>query len=353
MKIGILTLHYSHNYGAVLQCFALCKTLKNMGLCPMLIDRQLNRKTSKLSFLQKLLHFFRPYPFFEFKKKYLKPITREINNDIDMLTLASEFDAVIVGSDQVWRKEYTDVGYNYFLDFVDDKTKKIAYAASFGKDNWQYDEDWTSSIKKLLIRFSNISVREFSGIQICQKDLDCKNVEFVLDPTLLLDAQEYKSCFSVKNNNKDVIASYILDNTDSSNLLKKLVSKETNLLVLDLLENSSKGKRVFKKKITVNQWINSIANSKLILTDSYHGMLFSIIFNKQFIVLSNNNRGKDRFTSILKLIGLENRILSNNFSESDIHNLLIEPIDYNEVNIILEKKRTFSLNFLEKALIAV
>ncbi len=343
MKIGILTMHNSPNFGAVLQCFALCKTLKNIGHSPMLIDRiQDGLVIPKLSLKKKINHILKPYPFIFFRNKYLKPTTERINNSKDMALLEKyNFDAIIVGSDQVWRKEYSQVGYNYFLDFADNKVRKIAYAASFGKKEWTCDSDTTDKIRNLVARFTAVSLRKESGITICKDILGYSETTFVLDPTLLLTKSEYKKYLPITDKKNNQIVTYILDETEKTRFLVDSVNKKVSLPINDLFVN---------RNLQISEWASNIANAEYVLTDSYHGMIFSIIFNKQFIVLGNKDRGLDRFVSLLRLLDLENRLLIDDISESKIDFLLNDIIEYQTVNKIIETKRIASIEFLKNSL---
>lgn len=353
MKIGVLTLHYSHNYGAVIQCYALMYNLKKMGHEVILINRQRDNEINELSILQKCLNVLIPYPFYSFENKYLHPQTIRINTNEGMSELKKyDFDAIIVGSDQVWRKEYTNVGLNYFLDFADDLSlKRISYAASFGKDTWNYDDNWSESVKRFLSSFDAISVREMSAVSICHNQFDVNAIP-VLDPTLLLTSLDYCKIFSLKKNKKVGIAYYVLDENNTTKQIAQRISEDNNQQISNLLNSPSKSilGRITKifHRISVVEWLSLIYNSTFVITDSFHGMVFSIVFRKQFLVIGNINRGLSRFSSLLEILGLTDRLITgeNMFDYAILNN----KIDYQNVNSILEEEIEKSNSFLIKSL---
>ncbi|MEA1988042.1 MAG: polysaccharide pyruvyl transferase family protein [Pseudomonadota bacterium] len=372
MKIGILTLPIVDNYGGILQAVALYRYLENQGHDVVLIykdnaHQQALWKKVVISCLLKI-------PFHDFKKiktnakkKQARPQLKSfhrpfiesqiavISNDLftkaDLTNYVKKegLEAVIVGSDQVWRKDYiSDLYYlSYFLDFVENpKVKRIAYAASFGKDHWEGQGDETV-INRLLQSFNSVSTREASGAKVCRETFGYNYAEHVLDPTLLHDANFYlKEVIGdndIENIKRTAMVTYVLDEALEK---KKIIdSVKTKINLSNILH--LKGFNADKELFTVPQWLAAFAFSNFIITDSFHGMVFSILFEKNFIVIANHDRGLDRFISLLTLLGLEDRLVTKH---TDIEDLSLEAIDYNAVKLLLSRYKGESYAFLNTAL---
>ena len=262
------------------------------------------------------------------------------------------FQGYVVGSDQVWRiKNVRGADYNFFLDFTkNDAVRRISYAASFGVDYWDDNQDEARSIaevKPLLEKFDAISVREDSGVKVCKECFDVDAVH-VLDPTLLLDKAEYIHAFGLRDKQKKYLAVYMLDMTEDKKKIINKVSKELGLPVKYIDKLSSIWAWLPTSisdlaKPGVKHWMQSILEAEFILTDSFHGMAFSIIFEKQFLVVGNERRGLTRFTSLLGELGLkEHLIMTSNAFET------LKIIDYVEVNRLKEKNKRNSVSFIKR-----
>lgn len=353
-RIGILTLPIKSNYGGILQAFALQYFLKDKGFDAWLIRRRWNCNHQSLihKLIKYIYHTLIIRQFNNFINKYIHPQTSIIYMDEDMKRLNSQFDAFIVGSDQIWRMRFvTGVGYNYFLDFADDDKKKIAYAASFGVGYW--DDDHTDInkpiVKRLLQRFDALSVREKSGIDLCSKEFNV-TASHVLDPTMLLCKDIYCKMFNIDILKKPYIAVYLLDDSPNKRTLLSHVSKHLNLPVKYINQTyyTSLLPSILKSQIKpgIISWIKGIAEASFVITDSFHGTVFSIIFQKQFYSIDNSTRGSDRFTSLLGTLQLTERLIN----EMSLPNLYNEKIDYNKVEATLSNMRMQSSSFLIRAL---
>lgn len=372
LKIGILTLPITENYGGILQAVALYRLLHSQGHDVVLIYKQTQNKQVLWKKLVK--DILLKTPFHDFKniktnhklnqerleriklhKAFIDNMIFKISEvlytkkDLEEFSQKENFDAVIVGSDQVWRKQYINDKYykSYFLDFVDgSKIKKIAYAASFGKDHWE-GENNNEDISKLLQDFTAISTRELSGINVCKDTFSYTDAKHVLDPTLLMDKEFYIdeiiSKYDVSNISKGGLITYVLDEANEKKEIIEIIQNSTNLKSVHHLKGFNNSKLTY----SVPQWIASFAYADAVVTDSFHGMVFSIIFQKNFIVIGNHDRGLDRFISLLSLLKLEDRLV---FGVKDIEDKKIENIDYDKVNEILEKNKKCSLDFLMGAL---
>ena len=374
MKIAILTQPLHTNYGGNLQNFALQKVLTDMGHEPVTIDRHHTvklRTKLKLGYFKNLLmHFLKGTPkplwksYFSSKKEqaYLRQdITAFIDayitktprlysdKAVQAIFKENNFEAVIVGSDQCWRPMYSPNIYTYYLDFLKDnkEIKKLAYAASFGTDEWEYTEEQTARCKKLIQQFDLVTVREKAAVNLVTEKLN-KDAEFVLDPTLLLSKEDYIELFVGKNlpDNKGIYT-YILDDSDWKTQVVE-TAKET--LGLPQFSNQHNKHTVNSEKIpSIESWIKGFADADFVITDSFHGTVFSIIFNKPFISLVNVSRGASRFESILGEFDLMQRLASD-FDQQYIEALIEEAIAYDGVNQKLDALRSHSKEVLKKAL---
>lgn len=354
MKVGILTFHWANNYGAVLQAYALLSKLKELGHDAYIIDRRMIYK----GILRKLYHKFSYEHFFSWRKfwkytdTFLKPKTRAYMSHDDLVTnfKNENFDAVIVGSDQVWRWKL--IGLNYFLDFITDhKTKRYSYAASFGLDEWHGTEDDRETISALLKQFNRISVREETGIKICQ-DTFKVDAKLVLDPTLLHTTEFYEQTLlkNYKCQPSGKVVSYILGKNkkpqvvEIANWAKSINLKHNELFWTTIEHPSLIGKSTFHlTHVTPIEWLNEIRNAEYVITNSFHATVFSILFQKQFVVLAHEGGGNNRIETLFNSLGFSNRIA---YSVDEAKSLINHKIDYNTIVEKHNNSINSSLEFL-------
>lgn len=354
MKIGILTFHYSnHNFGALLQTYASSTVLKKMEYEPTVINLlPANNDSFSKKWKLPLISIINGSNNFEiFRRRNLK-FTKRLYSFEECKMQNQNFDAFYVGSDQVWRPNMTGNRlFRYFLDFVDDNKTKISFAASFGSDHWEGTLEEKQTVTKLLKRFSAISVREDSGLKVCQNEFNIKATH-VLDPTLLLTQKDYESIESEKTNkllsNKKYAAYYILDDIKGLSEKPKLIEKQINVSALNLygISKSLFGRSIFQFG-SVGRWLSGIKNSTLIITDSYHCIIFSIIYRKNFVCLLNEKKGVARITSLLTTLQLEDRCCNDPNVD---YTQYLKPINYELVYNRLGEKKIESFNFLKSAL---
>lgn len=332
-KIAILTQPLGPNYGGILQAFALQHVLREMGHHPITIDRRGSQdRLRALASLAKggLLWMtgrqrrIRRWP----SPKESETICRHTNRFVSEHITTSvpitttdklrryieqgEFDAYIVGSDQVWRKAYSPWMPNYFLDFLpeDSQAKRIAYAASFGISKWEFTEAETQLYSRLAKRFDLISVREDSAVALCREHLGVEATH-VLDPTMLVDRSVYEELAMSRyaHPSKGDLFCYILDRTPEKSRLVRETADEQGLTPFEILprEYRSLAPRDDLSEAvlpSVEQWLRSFMDAKYVITDSFHGTVFSILFEKPCIVIQNASRGNDRFQSLLKMLNV-------------------------------------------------
>lgn len=376
MKIGILTQPLQSNYGGLLQNYALQQTLVKAGHEVETIDWEGGSGLRETLYRIKIrvLHalFTNRYPPLKYKpnEKELTIIQRNTNYFINTYINHTEavhsyeefvkqaskgkYDAYVVGSDQCWRPCYNAFLPSMFLDFVQDKqVKRIAYAASFGTDNWEFTPQQTGVCSALAKKFNLVTVREDSGIMLCQKHLGV-DATHVLDPTMLLTKEDYIRLIEAEKEPKaeGTLFNYILDPDECKSAFIQRVAEEKNLKsfqVLPKCQAENRTKEDIKKHIEdcvfpgVTTWLRAFMDAEMTIVDSFHGMVFSILFNKSFWVIGNESRGMSRFTSLLKMFHLEGRLLDADYLD-DVD--FSKPIDWTMVNGILEEKRRECKNLL-------
>jgi hypothetical protein len=378
MKIAILTQPLETNYGGLLQAFALQKVLKRMGHEVLTINMRfgnLSCKIKVISILKRLaIRLFtnkpmiiRAWPTAKEKNIISSNTNQFIRNNIDTtqrihsavkynLVKKYRFEAYIVGSDQIWRPLYSPNLTNYFLDFVEKKEniKRIAYAASFGVNKWEFSDKQTTQCASLARRFNAISVREDSAVNLCKLHLGVDAIQ-VLDPTMLLTKEDYMELV-VKDRipkSKGTLMTYILDKAGWKNELIHQMADKVKLTPFSVMPNeafSKAGKKHLEECIfpPVTEWIRGFMDAEFVITDSFHGTVFAILFNKQFLCLGNNDRGLTRMTSLLDKMELADRLICEEDKNKKLHEL--KAIDYQKVNQIIEREKIKSMDFLENAL---
>lgn len=371
-KIAILTQPLISNYGGILQAFALQKVLKNNDCDVTTIDRRYNGVSGSKLLLSNIkntiLNTLKLGNARNFTSSDIRYVTKNPRHFIAKYMTLSEvidqnekmvnhfknntYDVVIVGSDQVWRPRYSPNIYDYFFGFLKDNstTKKISYAASFGVDTWEYSDTQTKEVKGLVKLFDGVSVREKSAVQLCKDNLNT-DANFVLDPTLLLGKEDYLKLITEQSERSaPSIFTYVLDKSESKKDIIHFVQKKlgkdvtTNQPKEIIRESSSKVLNDYAYP-SIEGWIRSFDQADFIVTDSFHGTIFSIIFNKPFLTIVNSERGAARFKSLLALLNLEDRLIES-YDESLISEKLLASIDYSKVNATLNELKAESLAYL-------
>lgn len=348
-KIGILTLQYGLNYGGVLQCYALKEFLRKQRYEAVIIDRIPDGFGVSYVLKRALVHPFTQKEYAGFRRNELKPISRSVYSSKELTTLLKGYDACVVGSDQVWRKAVFSVNGDYFLQHIDlPQLNKVSYAASMGVSEWEYTPEETREITSALSRFKAISVREKDGVDLLYNNCGLSS-EFVLDPTLLATPKIYEPLLkkSKKDGNGNIVT-YILDWTGNKKSIVEDFEDRMGKTSIDINPRVKKRQNLFQrimhKGFTVYDWVRLIATADYVITDSFHGTVFSIIFNKQFTTIGNPERGMARFTSILGLFGLTDRLVT------DVTEKQQKKIDYTHTNGVLRQMREKCKFFLVRNL---
>lgn len=376
MRIGILTLPLHTNYGGILQAYALQTVLERMGHEVVVFDTLKKNflpplwklplsfaKRIVLKFLGKTNRVF----IERYNNKVRSVITQHIQPFVDTYIhrkvihsfkdlKQEDYDAIIVGSDQVWRIIYFPglwLGQqieNAYLDFAKNwNIKRIAYAASFGTENWEYDEEQTKKCKNLLHKFDAVSTREVDGVKLCKAKFEV-DAHHVLDPTMLLSMDDYMALFQKANTPKSegTLLNYVLDETEEIDCLINKVATDKHLVpfaVNNPFEYDDSKPLQQRIKPSVETWLRGFYDADFVITDSFHACVFSIIFKKQFVVVGNKDRGMSRFESLLKLFGLEDRLVDVHCDVS-----ILQQIDYDNVYSIYDKLKESSMIYLSGSL---
>ena len=373
MRIGVLALQLRYNFGGILQAYALQKTLKELGHDAVHIDQY--RYVSIGPWYRKYpIYLKRAMRKFLFGENLIVRADVAINNATNTISTHTEqfinkyinriftkdfsnitkenFDAFIVGSDQVWRPKYFFSAIeNAYLDFAKEwKIKRIAYAASFGTEEWEYNEEQTANCAALLKKFNAVSVRESSAVQLCNDNFGVK-AEHVLDPTMLLLKEDYIKLIKDYNATQSDgnLFCYILDEGEEKKSIIDCVAKEKVLKPFYVNSRYDDHNAPLEERIQqpVEKWLRAFYDAEFVITDSFHACVFSIIFNKPFIVYGNRERGLARFNSLLSIFGLEERIVS---TKEEATKAISEPINWEKVNESHRQWKEKSMSFLNNNL---
>lgn len=362
MKIGLLSYHKNNNYGWNLQCYALMTVLKSMGHEVTLINKmkfsnqscweRLKNACVRISHLNRGKSFedvqkergVRIAPFFE---KYILPRTRCIKNQKEYRKLP-RFDALVVGSDQVWRSKLVNPIEDYYFNFIDYPAKLISYAASFGVDVREYSTDKIVKCGNLIEKFSAVSVREQSGVKLIRDIYKWKcNPVVMPDPTLLLTEKDYRKIIGNRTNvnkNRGNLFCYILDKTqDKETAIEKLSTAYS-------LKPRCIGLSESYIYPSVEEWLGAFSDADFIFTDSFHGCVFSLIFRKPFIAYGNSSRGLARFISLLNTFEQSERLIQSSAEIDELDSLKMKSLDREKIDIIQNHLRTKAFDFLSSNL---
>ena len=378
MKIAILTQPLKTNYGGILQAYALQTILQRAGHKVKVINRRYyldgGTKISFVGLIMRVASFIKtivrkyvqkksgyilisPFsPYYHAKMTGLDPLPFvnkyiclspdiRTSKELNRYLCKQEFDAFVVGSDQVWRPCYSPCITDFFLKEIplQSKTIKVSYAASFGTDTWEFSSEDTKACAELAYKFDAISVRECSGIRLCKEYLGVA-AEHVLDPTLLLGVEDYIRLFEKSKAPKspgDVFC-YVLDENPEVDLIISSIKREGYMPFCAGLDP-------IKCNMSVEEWLRAFYDAKYVITDSFHACVFSILFGKPFMVISNKARGTARLDSLLETFGLNHCIIESYEDYLMRSKVLKDSFDEDKVNRVLQEWRDKSMKFLSSA----
>ena len=358
MKVGIITFNRAINYGAVLQSFALKNKIISLGHECTVINyysemvekgaspfylKNFSIKEILITILQIKMRLIKNKKFKNFSEKYLD-CSSELFDKETIQSQKNAYDAIITGSDQVWNYEITGLDENYFLSFVSKETRKISYGASFGVSS--IPKEYKQKYRKLLSHLDDISVRESSGADIVQELLGF-HPEIVIDPVFLIKTDEWLKIAKDPCISEEYILVYSINKSKCYQIAEK-IQKKTGEMIVGLqtpMSNRVKCKAI--RDESPEEFLGWIKNAKYIITDSFHGTAFSIIFEKQFI-FCNGGTGSNRLSRQRTLLEIAH--LTDRASYPDEYEKIYEEIDYKVVKKCINIAVAVSENFLMEKL---
>lgn len=362
MKIGIVTFHASLNCGSMLQAYALQETLRekfhqnveiidfsSKGQRKMysLIDTRLRPRVIKRNF--RVLPYLKEFKdlkadYKRFSDTYFVLTSKQYRRNQELFGLQDTYDILIAGGDQVWNVLCRDTDLAYFLNFSN-SAKKVSYSPSLGAVNINYAAKNLSLYKNLLEQFDYISVREPNGKDWLEKLLG-RNVEMIVDPTMLFTPNEWTHKIKIEKIDEPFIFYYAFDYSNHKlNLALQRISKDLGVKIFmidrkewNICHLNNYGIELYPHGGPM-AFISMINSAKYVVTDSFHGTVFSALFNKKFCNCRHNPNqdvNDDRSSSLLAELGLERQyVVSDQLKKDD----LTREIDYSSVNDCIEKLR--------------
>lgn len=372
MKIAILTQPLGHNYGGIMQAYALSTYLKLIGHEVIVIDRRkpatsahkyafiiMKRIIRKLTGKRAAPIFFESHMvdiqqhtnrFIEQHLKRSKPVYS--SSSLRALLEEENIKCVIVGSDQVWRADYSPCIADFFLSsLLDYPCIKLAYAASFGHGNWRFTDQQTRVAKTGIASFTGVSVRENEGVALCSNYLNA-SASWVCDPTLLLPLSTYMSLVAdIPKSSEKFMFSYLLDSNNDKAALAAMVSNATSSSIKTCYPKGNIANPQFADISLycyppLEKWLTLFRDSEIVLTDSYHGVLFSIIFEKKFLVLINKERGASRFESLLKIVDFSANIIDSDINEELLQQKISQLRAHEKPSEFIDQSKDFLTQFV-------
>lgn len=365
-KVGIITFHNSYNCGSMLESYAMQTAIEKIGKSAEIINfsnlgqRELYSEMYKNNSFKNIIKNIIIFPhrgrikynnskYEEFKNKYFK-LTKDYDNINELDD--SSYSTVVSGSDQIWNVTIADADDAYFLPWVK-KAKKVAYAPSFGSKNILKYSNNPDKYKKYILNYDAVSIRENNGKKWL-KDLCNIDVDVLLDPTLLLEKKDYE-CLEASDFefHDDYIFFYSPGFDRKICKFVKQIADKYNLKVITWSAKQYYTKMIksfgfeLSKYENPSMYLSLIKNSKLIMTTSYHGTIFSTIYKKNFIVIKNGGMygDDDRVKTLLNQLCMESRLIPYNFDDNFNY---MENVDYTNYDNKIKLLREKSLNFLEE-----
>lgn len=361
------------NYGGILQNYALQTVLKRMGhtvdtlSLPWKLKLPLWKRPLSWGkrFVEKMLLRRRAHIFYEqwynrTQPVLLKDMWRFVAEHISIRRVKSfselqprDYDAIVVGSDQIWRPRYTYKPISeVYLSFA--KTwkgvRRVAYAASFGTDQWEYTPEQMEQCAALAGLFDGISVREESAVKLCRNHLHCE-VGHVLDPTMLLTVGDYIRLFEGKSllTPRGQLLTYVLDETPEKSEIIQAIAGQRHYQFYRANSRYEDSSAPLDERVqpSVEQWLKDFYDAEFVITDSFHATVFSILFGKPFVAIGNKERGLSRIESLLKMFDLENHVVH---TVAELKAAQDYVLDTRRINEVLQLLRKESMSFLREAL---
>ncbi len=348
--IGYVGWWYGANYGSVLTNFALHEVLtKKLGKTVLMISYPgvMNPATESKS-----MRFA--------KKHYEISMPRKLDEHEDLNYYCEKF---VLGSDQLWNwYSIKDTRNHFLLDWVKENKNKIAYSTSFGHEVSFFPKEERIEAARLFHEFNAISVREKEGVDILREEFGVTALQLI-DPVFLCEKEIYDTVADEVSSlsDDDYFYAYILDPTDEKRKAVEYIKKKLNMKALIVIDGQADNKEALVKimgeqnvysEVSIEQWLKLIKEAKFVFTDSYHGTCFSIINKKPFISMKNRKRGNSRFNSLMSILHLQDRMISNPSDICSLNDIVYEvnSIDYKFVCEVLEKEKKKGMDWLQENL---
>ncbi len=363
MKIGILTFPNSVSYGATLQMYALYRAIRAEGHEAEVINYHnaymkgehhldKNKHASVKRFLKTrvrmLLHgrLYRAFRRFEAETVTFYP-SRPFSNKQTLPSVGQRYDTIVCGSDQVWNPHITDTDMSYFLDFCGEKTRRVSYAPSFGVE--EFSKEFTDAVQAQLTQFAAVSVREKTGADFVRPLVE-KDVAVVADPTFLLDTSEWQA---IEKEHPAAAGEYMLyfavHRSDALLRRCRAISRARGLKLIVVGGNPLKRLKnrdpmiEYAVDVSPAEWLYLIHHARLVVTDSFHGTVFSVIFHRDFFV-EYPRHANSRLVHLLTELGLSDRVLRADAEPT------VEPIAYDYTDRRRAEMKAMSQEFLKTSL---
>lgn len=381
-RVLIRTLPLSNgNYGGVLQAYALQVVMRRIGLDPFTDATRAEASRGRMQPLKRVIKAVavrtpgldRVVPNSWHADVLIRLLRRPTDQFVSRRIatcqvysgrrranekLVDSFGCFVAGSDQVWRAAYGDVP-SYLFDFLSPRQSSgpvISYAASFGMDDMSdYSPQLIEATSRLVARFSRVSVREASGVELVGRNWGCV-AERHVDPTMLLDATDYSKLAGEKRSTSTgpTLLAYVLDKTPEIDTAIERYASDAGYGVEHLMPLAPTSLKEYRsspqsyRRPTVSSWLRSIRDADLVVTDSFHGTVFSILFNRPFVAVVNSQRGATRFESLLELVDLRARLTDDPLAR--LGAIARQPTEWAGVNAVVAVERTRGLEYLQEAL---
>ena len=369
MRIGIVSIHSAHNYGSVLQAYALQEELKKFSNDVEIINYRPNylEKQYKMfsigvysrykGILNKIIHF--GWRTFMIKSRYIKYIkfenfiktryilTKKYTEYEQLENTKFNYDVIFCGSDQIWNTDITE-GFDktFYLGFAGDNIIKASYAASVGRK--KIDEKYKDEYKKYISRLNYIALREETSKEVIQKYTD-KPISITIDPTLL-HSKEMWNEVAIKSNINipyKYILVYILEENSEFVKIVNAISEYLNLKVV----SPSKKKRFNNETILIDvgpeDFVNLFKNAEFVITNSFHGTVFSLIYEKRNCIIPHKTTGA-RMCDLMKKVGLEDRVIKK-YNDLNLEEIS-KPINYKLVKSKIQEEKEKAEEYIRKVL---
>lgn len=346
MKVSILTYHWEDNYGATMQAYATYRAVETLGHQAEFIDLRLPYAPS---ISQRIVFGLKRRRFNAFRKRFFKNLSLITYRNVDELrNNPPESDCYLVGSDQTWNPNIAkDLLPAFFLTFGDDKTRRVTYATSIGQNSWEGSPAISDAeIRAALGHFHSILLREDSAVEICRNKFD-NEAEQVIDPVLLFP--DYPELTGPLTPSGEVVAYKLIDDPGFYEIAKTIADRRGLPIRSIGSVRRPKGFRIAYPE-RPEDWVRGLATAEMVLTDSFHGTVFSLLYHRPFVIYVGDPTRTTRIESLLRQVGLSDRLLTSRNTVEEFYAVADRPIDWVSVDAKLKTLRDDSFAKLKSAL---